>query len=172
MSINFDRYNYKLIVLKGKLVGKNNLFILIIALFISSHSYGSEAVFKPVQQLFSAMSAVNHARMKEVVTEEFQLLEVGEDWNINDLINVVKQSEYKRRNYFSVIKTKVSGEMAWVSYWNKATFSNGKNESAVAWLESAVMVKVNNQWKIQMLHSTRINIENIPKHILLKEFVR
>jgi hypothetical protein len=44
--------------------------------------------------------------------------------------------------------------MAWVSYWNKATFNNGQEESVVAWLESAVMIKVDSEWKIQMLHST------------------
>jgi len=150
---------------------KKSLFILTIAIFVNTYSYGSEAVFKPVQALFSAMSAVNHAKMKDVVTQDFQLLEVGEDWNIDDLANVVKPSTYKRRNYFGVIKTKISGDMAWVSYWNKATFNNGENESTVAWLESAVMIKVDNQWKVQMLHSTRIKVENIPKHVLLKEYL-
>jgi hypothetical protein len=60
--------------------------------------------------------------------------------------------------------------MAWVSYWNKATFNNGQEESAVAWLESAVMIKMGSEWKIQMLHSTRIKAESISKHILLTEY--
>ena len=150
---------------------KKNILILIIALFVSANSFGNEAVFRPVQDLFSAMSAIDHVKMRKVVTGDFQLLEAGEDWDIADLINVVKSSDYKRRNYFGVIKTKINGDMAWVSYWNKATFNNGQNESAVAWLESAVMIKVGSKWKVQMLHSTRIKAKNIPKHILLKEFV-
>jgi hypothetical protein len=117
------------------------------------------------------MSAADHLKMKAVVTDDFQLLEAGEDWSLTDLINVVKPSEYKRRNYFSVIKTRVYSDVAWVSYWNKATFNNGKEESTVAWLESAVMVKVAGQWKMQMLHSTRIKAESIPKDILLSEYV-
>jgi len=148
-----------------------NVVILILVIFISNNSFGNEAVFRPVQDLFSAMSAIDHVKMKKVVTEDFQLLEAGEDWDIADLINVVNFSEYKRRNYFGVIKTKVSGDMAWVSYWNKATFNNGQNESAVAWLESAVMIKVGNEWRIQMLHSTRIKAESIPKNILLNEYI-
>jgi hypothetical protein len=147
-----------------------NVVILILTLFVSVNVFGNEAVFKPVQALFSAMSAIDHTKMKKVVTDDFQLLEAGEDWDIEDLINVVKSSEYKRRNYFGVIKTKISGDMAWVSYWNKATFNNGQEESAVAWLESAVMIKVASEWKIQMLHSTRIKAESIPKSILLNEY--
>jgi hypothetical protein len=150
---------------------KINILILILALFMSVNTFGNEAVFRPVQNLFSAMSAIDHVKMRKVVTEDFQLLEAGEDWDIADLINVVKFSEYKRRNFFGVINTKVSGDMAWVSYWNKATFNNGKNGSVVAWLESAVMIKVGNEWKIQMLHSTRIKPESIPKSILLTEFI-
>jgi hypothetical protein len=33
------------------------------------------------------------------------------------------------------------------------------------------MVKVAGQWKMQMLHSTRIKAESIPKDILLSEYV-
>ncbi|WP_170246286.1 nuclear transport factor 2 family protein [Colwellia hornerae] len=150
---------------------KKNLVVFIMTLLVSFSSLGNEAVFRPVEALFSAMSAVDHLKMRAVVTDDFQLLEAGEDWNIEDLIQVVKPSKYKRRNYFGVIKTRVYGDIAWVSYWNKATFNNGKKESTVAWLESAVMVKVAGQWKMQMLHSTKIKAKDIPKSILLSEYV-
>ncbi|MBA6354980.1 MULTISPECIES: nuclear transport factor 2 family protein [unclassified Colwellia] len=152
-------------------MNNKNLLILILTLSVSVNLLANEAVFRPVETLFSAMSAADHIKMKAVVTDDFQLLEAGEDWSLTDLINVVKPSEYKRRNYFSVIKTRVYSDVAWVSYWNKATFNNGKEESTVAWLESAVMVKVAGQWKMQMLHSTRIKAESIPKDILLSEYV-
>jgi len=58
------------------------------------------------KNLFSAMSSFDHAKMKSLVTTDFQLLEAGEDWDIDDLINVINPSEYKRRNYFNVINTK------------------------------------------------------------------
>jgi hypothetical protein len=70
---------------------------------VSANSFGQEAVFRPVQDLFSAMSAINHLKMKKVVKEDFQLLAAGEDWNIDDVINVVNSSPYKRRNYFNLI---------------------------------------------------------------------
>ncbi|NQZ20750.1 MAG: nuclear transport factor 2 family protein [Colwellia sp.] len=141
----------------------------LILLTMSATSFGSNEPFKPVQDLFSAMSAIDHTKMKNLVTTDFQLLEAGEDWTIDDLIKVVNPSEYIRRNYFSMIKTKISGQMAWVSYWNKATFTKGEHVDSVAWLESAVMIKDGESWKIQMLHSTRIKSKNIPKNIELTE---
>ena len=122
-----------------------------------------------VQDLFSAISEVDHTKMKNTVTSDFQLLEVGEDWDIGDLIEVVNSSEFLRRNYFNVLKMKTSEDMAWVSYWNKATFTKGELLETVVWLESAVLVKDDNDWKIQMLHSTRIKTEDLPKNIVLTE---
>lgn len=147
------------------------LFLTFVLLTVSATSYASNSPFKPVQDLFSAMSAVDHKKMKSVVTTDFQLLEDGEDWSIDDLINVVNPSKFKRRNYFSVIKIQISGQIAWVSYWNKATFTHGNNVESVAWLESAVMIREDGSWKTQMLHSTRIKAENIPKGIELIEYL-
>jgi len=145
-------------------------FIIIISLTISATSYGQEDPFNAVQNLFSAISEVNHTKMKNVVTDDFQLLEVGEDWDMDDLIKLVKPSEYVRKNYFNVIKIKINGDFSWVSYWNKATFTKGESVENVVWLESAVLIKEGNQWKIQMLHSTKIKPEKLPSNIVLTEY--
>lgn len=147
---------------------------LIIFLMVTTPSYAQDMPFRVVQELFSAMSAVDHKKMQASATDDFQLLEAGEDWNMQDLIEVIKPSDYHRRNYFHLINSRVYGDIAWVSYWNKATFTKkdhkGHSEEAVAWLESAVLVKQNSQWKIQMLHSTRIKAEQIPTDLTLSEY--
>lgn len=143
---------------------------LFISLVVSTSSFGQDDPFKTVQNLFSAISEVNHTKMKNAVTSDFQLLEVGEDWDINDLIKVVKPSEYTRRNYFNVLKERSRGDIAWVSYWNKATFTKDELVETVVWLESAVLIREGNHWKIQMLHSTKIKPENLPKNLILTEY--
>jgi hypothetical protein len=150
-------------------MGKVQLVFLIISMTISVSSFAQENPFKVVQDLFSAMSEVNHAKMKNTVTSDFQLLEAGEDWNMDNLIEVINPSEYVRKNYFNVLKIKTSGDMAWVSYWNKATFTKGEKIDTAVWLESAVLIRNGNDWKIEMLHSTRIKPEDLPKNIMLTE---
>jgi hypothetical protein len=55
-------------------MGKFQLVFLIISMTISVSSFAQENPFKVVQDLFSAMSEVNHAKMKNTVTSDFQLL--------------------------------------------------------------------------------------------------
>ena len=150
---------------------KLKLLLFFIILTVSTNTFANDNPFKSVQDLFAAMSAVDHAKIKNLLTTDFQLLEAGEDWSLDDLISVINPSEYKRRNYFNVISTKINGQVAWISYWNKAIITNGDTNDSVAWLESAVMIKDGDKWKIQLLHSTRIKPENIQKHIKLTEYV-
>jgi ketosteroid isomerase-like protein len=117
------------------------------------------------------MYSFDRAKMSSLVTTDFQLLDAGEDWTLHDLVSFTNPTKDKRRNYFNVISTKISGNVAWVSYWNKATITNGDANNSVAWLESAVITKDMDKWKIQLLRLTRIKPENIPKHIKLIEYV-
>ncbi len=155
--------------------------ILIIMLFLSvttNYVAKEQPPFNTVQRFFSALSNFDFNNIKVTVTNDFQLLEMGEVWDTEYLINALKSMKDNtkfvgRRNYFSVIRTVVSKDNAWVSYWNKAEIipaDNGQN-IIVTWLESAVLIRVDNKWKIQMLHSTKVEPKAIPEDIKLEEYV-
>ena len=116
----------------------------------------SDKAFMAVDNLFLAMSEINHEDMKASVTDSFVLLEHGMVWSINDLINVVKPSDYVRTNYFSIINSNVHGDLVTVNYWNKANFSNKENSNNVIWLESVIIEKTNGIWLLSQMHSTRL----------------
>lgn len=126
-----------------------------------------------VKELFAAMSKHDGKAMQETATEDFQLLEHGEDWTMQKLIDAVqpKGKPYVRRNFFSQIRARESGDVAWISYWNKAEIKSQSGERNVVWLESAVLIKVEGRWKIQLLHSTRLTPELYPKDVEWVEFV-
>ncbi|MCP4886807.1 MAG: nuclear transport factor 2 family protein [Planctomycetaceae bacterium] len=123
--------------------------------------------FQPVKELFGAMSRQDGKAMHETSTEDFQLLEHGEDWTMQKLVAVVKANgkPNQRKNFFKQIRAQQIGDMAWVSYWNKAEIQRATELKILVWLESAVMVKVNEKWKIQMLHSTRVEPDKQPNNI-------
>lgn len=151
----------------------NKLLALILIVFCQNvladtNNAIAKNAFKPVEELFEAMSAIDHAGMKAAVTTDFILLEHGEVWNIDGLIDVVNPSEYKRTNYFSVVNTHHQNDVVWINYWNKANFSNGVNSNDVVWLESVVVVKQNGKWVLSQMHSTRLNREKFPKGIEYK----
>ena len=105
--------------------------------------------------------------MRKTSTKDFQLLEHGEDWSMQKLIDAVqpKGKPYKRKNFFSQIRAEQKGDMAWVSYWNKAEIRRDGQLRTLVWLESAVVVKEANRWKVQLLHSTRLAPDKHPSTI-------
>jgi len=141
----------------------------------TTSAYGNEPSppFPVVQRLFSAISAFDYTQMRAVATSDFQLLEVGEVWDIDSLISALRpvENQFNRRNYFAVIKVVTNGDIAWVSYWNKAVYESTETKTKT-WLESAVMIKTGNEWKLQMLHSTRVDPDSIPQAIVLKEYIK
>jgi len=149
-------------------------FLILCVLFFSVSQAAEKLPFNSVQSLFAAMSAFDDFKMKAVVTEDFQLLEAGEVWDIDMLIMAIKPNGalYKRRNYFSIINVVTKTDVVWISYWNKATFSMQNKNREASWLESAVLVKEKDNWKIQLLHSTKVSSNNIPADVELIEYVK
>ncbi len=128
--------------------------------------------FQPVKELFAAMSKHDGDAMRETSTEDFQLLEDGEDWTMRQLVDAVqpKGKPYERKNFFSQIRARQTGDVAWVSYWNKAEIIRESKLRTVVWLESAVMVKEQGRWKVQLLHSTRLEPDQYPQNIEWVQF--
>ncbi len=58
--------------------------------------------FQPVKELFAAMSKHDGKAMQETSTQDFQLLEHGEDWTMQKLVDAVQPNgkPYERKNFF------------------------------------------------------------------------
>jgi ketosteroid isomerase-like protein len=136
-------------------------------LCIATADAADHPAFQPVKELFAAMAKHDGKAMQETATEDFQLLEHGEDWTMQRLIEAVqpKGKPYERKNFFSQIRARQNGDVAWVSYWNKAEIRSESGLRTIVWLESAIIVKEVDRWKIQLLHSTRLAPEHHPKNI-------
>ena len=147
-------------------MNKSILVAILSILFVShSQAYDPGNAFKAVDKFFLAISEVNHKKMKANVTKNFVLLEHGEIWSINDLINVVKPSDYARDNYFSIINMKDHGNIVTVNYWNKANFHNPNYNEDVIWLESVIIEKTKGVWLLSQMHSTRLPPGKTPKDV-------
>ncbi|XZE17676.1 nuclear transport factor 2 family protein [Pirellulaceae bacterium SH449] len=137
-------------------------------LFLSGIAVAEDdPAFQPVKELFAAMSKHDGKAMKETSTEDFQLLEHGEDWTMDMLVDAVqpKGEAYERKNFFKQIRARQEGNVAWVSYWNKAEIRRSSGLRTVVWLESAVTIREGDRWKVQLLHSTRLESDKVPKDI-------
>ncbi|WP_024607708.1 nuclear transport factor 2 family protein [Pseudoalteromonas sp. TAB23] len=144
---------------------KQVLTFITFLIFSTSIHAKDNNIFTPVSDLFLAVSNVDHTQMRAAVDDSFLLLEHGEVWTINDFINVVKPSDFVRTNYFSVINSRVVGDVAFINYWNKANIKNTERSIDIYWLESAVVSKVGDKWLLSQMHSTRLPQDEIPKGV-------
>lgn len=118
---------------------------------------GSQQIQYSVIGFFNGLSLINVDTLKLYSTPDFHLLEDGEIWNLDTLVNRImprKNAGIKRVNKFEFMRIEEKGNMAWVSYYNTAEFSKGDKQQTKKWMESAVLIKQKGRWKIQMLHST------------------
>ena len=141
-----------------------NLLFLTIASLAQNTNKNELIVKKLVIDSFNKMwSAMDTSKITKYHTQDFLLLENGVVWT-NDSISKYFTSTLirekiipKRSNAIDFIDVKISKNFAWVAYHNHAVWAiDQKIYGKAHWLESAIAVKVNNTWKLQMLHSTSI----------------
>ena len=151
--------------------------LLLTVIFFGGPAFASDEddAFHAVQGMFAAMSAYDYDGMVAFGTNDYHLLENGEIWSMDDLVNVARNAEgaIERRNYFSVIRAQKNQGSVWISYWNRADLRTTDGEEiSLTWLESAVVVKVGDMWKVEMLHSTRVREpKTIPDGVIMEEYV-
>ena len=142
-------------------------------LSISFHFYGmaqtspnhleKKVVEQLVQESFDSLfSNYRVDLLNKFYTPDFLLLEQGEVWDMDFINSYLKDrsqssNSVTRTNRFEFIKTEVFGDRAWVAYHNWATFTKeGTITREVYWLESATAIRTSDGWRLELLHSTRV----------------
>ena len=120
------------------------------------------AVEATVVAFFDAITAYDYDGLRRVVTEDFELVE---DTLVLDLAGFVDFIEpYEDRGAtityeLSEFNTEVRGPVAWTRYRNEGLLRTGEEELDLEWLESAVLLKVGADWRIDRLQSAPVTRE-------------
>jgi Domain of unknown function (DUF4440) len=116
-----------------------------------------DSIETSIIRFFDGLSEFNNDKLRNYSAHDFLLLEDGEVWNLDTLINKLAEHKHlkiERINKFQFIRTEQSGNVAWVSYYNTAELKFNDKQQTVKWLESAVLTKHRGRWIIKQLHST------------------
>ena len=143
---------------------KINLLLVLLLLSVITSAQNStkeqEAVQQTVVKFFDALSNRDSVNLKAMSTADITLYEYGGVWTIDTLIlkaitlNTAK--EFARTNTFEFIHTTVDNKMALVNYRLQSVITREGKQATVQWLETVVLIKERNQWKVNHLHSTLI----------------
>ena len=119
------------------------------------------AMHKTVTGFFDALAELDGKKAKSFCTPDITILESGKVWNMDSLTlritsRKAKAAGFKRVNKLDFFETKKFGDIAWVSYFNEAEIRFENKTTNIKWLESAVLKNENGKWKINLLHSTKL----------------
>jgi ketosteroid isomerase-like protein len=142
--------------------------LVLVALLFSTTAFSQTSDVLQVEQLIQdsfdeIFSNYNAEKLTDFYTEDFILLEHGEVWDMAFIRNYLGKAKSNpnpptRTNRFEYIKTIAEGDRAWIAYHNYATISrDGQVLRELYWLESATAIRTENGWRLDMLHSTRVD---------------
>lgn len=141
------------------------LFLIVLAAATYWNAYAQttdekQKIHQTIIDFFEGFSIRDIGTIKKHTTADFLLLEDAMLWNTDTIAHRFHQAKargnnFTRVNSFDFIKTEIKGQTAWVAYHNTANIS-GDRPRTVKWLESAVLMKRGNEWKIEMMHSTPV----------------
>lgn len=116
-----------------------------------------------ITNVFQALADRDVNSLKSYCTDDVIIYETGLIWNMDTLIQKISRpvpADFKRVNKLDFIKTKVNGTTAWVTCYNQAEVTANSSVFTIRWLETSILLKVKNRWKLETLHSTLLKKDN------------
>jgi ketosteroid isomerase-like protein len=143
------------------------IIILISAIYFSTLLLAQQPLTKDQQEvnqtvinLFEALSNRDSVSLKNNCTADILLYETGSIWNADTLIlqaiTLNTAIDFKRINTFDFINTTVAENTAWATYNLHSEITRNGKKATVQWMETVIVVKEKQKWKIKVLHSTLI----------------
>ena len=139
-------------------------FAILLSIFVLGQqtlTRDQQQVQEAVVKMFEALSNRDSVSLKAYCTADITLYEYGHIWNMDTLIhNVITlntAADFKRSNTFDFIHTETDKNTAWVTYRLRLVITLVSKEIIAEWLETIVLAKQRNQWKVKHLHSTLLN---------------
>ena len=116
-------------------------------------------VTEAVRSMFAALSAENIPKLRAVIAPDFYAFEAGGRITGDALIDLIKKAHGAGKVYAWTVnepEVHIDGSMAWVTYINRGSIKDASGTKNVSWLESAVLRKEKDSWRILFFHSTRV----------------
>ena len=143
------------------------IILLTITMYISTLLQAQQQLTKDQQEVqqtvinfFSALSNKDSISLKNNCSADILLFETGSIWNADTLvlkaITLNTAIDFKRINTFDFINTTVADNTAWVTYNLHSEITRNGKQSTVQWMETVIVIREKQKWKIKILHSTLI----------------
>lgn len=139
-------------------------FILLVSCLHLSAQKNDDPVRKTIIELYNQLSNRNVKKLKLYCTNDIQILESGNVWNLDTLVKKTVQNksiDFKRVNKINFLNVHIENNTAWTTYNNRAAIVKDGHRYRIHWLETAILIRDKKSWKVKVLHSTLIKREKL-----------
>jgi Domain of unknown function (DUF4440) len=124
-------------------------------------------IISAIQGMFAALGEDDRARLDGVLSADFHAFENGVQMTRSQLLDLMSQSFKAGRRYrWSVAspQVEIQGGLAAVIYLNVGSITEapGAEPVPMSWLETALLRRQGNSWRVAFLHSTRTKASPSP----------
>ncbi len=138
-------------------------FCAIVAILGATPALASDeaaAIKAAIEENYAAYSSFDEARYRSTTTEDFLLLEHGELIDREgDVASMARPGTgFRRTDLFDFGQVKIAGSTAYAVYTLRSEIHDDRRGTRDReWLESAILRREDGQWKMALLHSTRVS---------------
>lgn len=128
--------------------------------FAQTTSKEAQPLHEVIEKTFEALNRADTVALNDLLTNDVHFYEYGESWDLERVRKIALKSTetpgFHRVDSFDYVRTKQTGNTAWVTYYLKSDITrNGKTETH-HWMETVILVKEKGKWRLDVLHSTRL----------------
>lgn len=135
--------------------------ILAPGVLIAQKSNPEEEIQQTVREVFEVLSTKDTVALRKLCTADVRFFEYGQVWPLDTLIKlaVIRNTDpdFKRTNTLDFIRTTIRDNVAWATYNLHSSITRNGKQTEVYWQETVVLLREKKKWKVNTLHSTRIN---------------
>jgi hypothetical protein len=118
-----------------------------------------EQIVDAMRTMYVAATNDDLALFRTVAAPGFYAYDVGKRFTGDELMAMIKGRHEAGVVYVWRVTepaVRIEGNLAWITYVNRGSIKDASGARDVTWLESAVLQKEQDRWRIQFLHSTRV----------------
>jgi uncharacterized protein (TIGR02246 family) len=121
------------------------------------------AVAQTIRTMYAAAVKDDYALFNKVIAPDFYIFDGGHEFKGDAIMDLMKKLHAEGKVYVWTVNDpqvhivcRSKPEVAWITYVNRGSLTSDGVTTPLEWLESAVLEKQDNQWRIRFFHSTRV----------------
>jgi ketosteroid isomerase-like protein len=127
--------------------------------FAAQPTTDQEKVVEALRLMYVAATNDDVDQFRAVTSPDFFTYDGGMRMSGDELMALIKDAHAAGKVYVWEVtepEVHIDGQTAWVTYVNRGSLQDAAGKKDLTWLESAVLRKEDDIWRIKFFHSTRV----------------